>query len=217
MDIRYSIIRAPENAAGLLAALLPELAVPAAHYPGFADWLLRVERGLADGSRSIVLALAGAQTAGLAILKHAAAENKLCTFWVGPDFRRQGIGSALLDRSLASFSGQMPLVTIPGCALAGFSPLMGKGRFLPTGSRTGLYRRGQTEFFYRLPMAHSHGTFPCRIPVAISHGAFMSPAVPADSVMSGEMSGGMSPEMPQGMSAVMSAVTPAAPAQGRPA
>lgn len=135
-----------------MRALQAELAVPAAYYPGFADWLNRVVPELAEGRRSIVLAREGQQIAAVTIAKHDGLENKLCTLWVHPAFRRRHLASALLDRTLPLFAGRDPLISIPECRLHEFRFLMAQRGFVFRERRCGLYHRAVNEYFFFIPL-----------------------------------------------------------------
>ena len=140
----------PGDFSGLIWALREELAVPAAYYPGFAEWFHKVVLELTEGMRGLVLAREQGRIIGVNILKLHQAENKLCTFWVNPAFRQRHIATALLDRSLACFGSESPRITVPQCVLGDFTPFVEQGRFLPVEAKKGLYRIGETEHFFRI-------------------------------------------------------------------
>lgn len=136
---------------GLIHALRAELTVPASYYPGFSDWLNKVVLELTEGMRSLILARFQHKIVGVNILKHHEAENKLCTFWVNPEFRHQHIASKLLSRSLDSFQGKAPLITIPESRLGEFAFLIERRGFLPCGVSDGLYHQHLREYFFTIP------------------------------------------------------------------
>lgn len=135
----------------LVRAVQAELAVPAQYYPCFADWLYKVVLELTAGMRSLVLARSHGRIVGINILKHHEMEKKLCTFWVNPEFRHQHIASTLLNESLRCFGGAAPVISIPQCTLDAFHPLIEQRRFGFLYAKPNLYRRGQKEYFFKIP------------------------------------------------------------------
>lgn len=153
MNISYEILSAPlmGDIGPLVRAVQSELSVPASYYPGFSDWFSKVVLELTEGMRSFVLARAHGRIVGINILKHHSMEWKLCTFWVNPAFRHQHIASTLLNESLRCFRGAAPVISIPQCAFDAFRPLIGQRHFEFWDTKPDLYRRGQTEYFFRIP------------------------------------------------------------------
>ncbi len=155
MNIIYEKIQSASQTAHfstLIWALQAELAVPAAYYPGFADWLNKVILELTEGMRSIVLAKFQHKIVAVNILKHHEQENKLCTFWVNPEFRHQHIASAMLDMSLHLFHGKAPLISIPEVRLNEFKFLIRQRGFAFRERKCGLYHRNVNEYFFTIPL-----------------------------------------------------------------
>lgn len=154
MNITYERIQPAfwtADLGSLIHALRAELTVPASYYPGFSDWLNKVVLELTEGMRSLILARFQHKIVGVNILKHHEAENKLCTFWVNPEFRHQHIASKLLSMSLDSFQGKAPLITIPESRLGEFMFLIERRGFLPCGISDGLYHQHLREYFFTIP------------------------------------------------------------------
>ena len=135
----------------LLYAIYAELTVPAMYYPGFNDWFNKVVLELTAGRRSFILAKALNKIVGISILKHYKEENKLCTFWVNPEFRCQHIASKLLTMSLNSFKGKEPIISIPEPRLGEFDFLIERRNFVYHKVNYGLYHENMKEYFFTVP------------------------------------------------------------------
>ena len=138
-----------------IQAIRAELTAPAMYYPGFNDWFNKVVREFADGRRSFILAKSQNKIAGMSILKHSEEENKLCTFWVNPEFRCQHIASKLLTMSLDCFEGKEPSISIPESRLGEFRFLIDRRNFVCNNVVHGLYRENMKEYFFTIPHAPS--------------------------------------------------------------
>lgn len=137
--------------------LLPSFLTSAAnYYPDFCQWLGKVENGIANGDRSMVMAWSEKHLAGLSILKHTEAENKICTFWIFRKFRHQGLASALLGLSLPFFRHD-PLITIPDFKLEDFANLIIQKGFKQQAILPGLYSPHTSEYFFTIDR-HAHGS-----------------------------------------------------------
>lgn len=158
MSITYERIQSlswTSDLSPLIRAVRAELTVPAMYYPDFSEWLNKVVLELTAGMRSLILARCHHKIVGINILKHHEEEHKLCTFWVNPEFRRQHIASELLNETLSCFQGVAPIISIPQCTLADFEPLIEQRRFALIDVKRDLYRRGEGEYFFRIPNALS--------------------------------------------------------------
>lgn len=131
--------------------LQENLGSAASYYPNFSDWLGRVALEVGLKKRSLILAWAGAALVGINILKHSGESNKLCTYWIHPDFRHKHISSRLLNTSMLFFSEKDPLITIPEFVLGDFFQLIQARNFHSEGSIRDLYQPGVREYFFRIP------------------------------------------------------------------
>ncbi|UZP68726.1 GNAT family N-acetyltransferase [Desulfovibrio mangrovi] len=134
---------------GHLRAVAPLLLGLDADYPGFTNWLqTKVGFGLVLGEREILLAKHRGKIAGLAILKSSLTENKICTLLVAKSFRKCGIGRQLLDASLRSFNGVLPMITVSEKRVDSLAPLLLSKGFELKDVRFSYYVSGMNEFVF---------------------------------------------------------------------
>jgi GNAT superfamily N-acetyltransferase len=117
-------------------------------YPGFDAWLnFKVRRF----ERNIVLACHNDSIVGVSILKDSESEKKISTFYVAPDFRGQGIGQALMSKSLQLLDSYDTFITVSEERNIELFPLLQRNGFVLDKAVPDLYRLGKDELFYRLP------------------------------------------------------------------
>lgn len=104
--------------------------VAAADYPNRKDWYFNKQiEGIARQERDILFVRhpeAFRQIVGLACLKKTAEEQKICHLYVREQYRGKGIGSALIERSLAWLETSKPLLTIAENKLNQLMPFIQK-------------------------------------------------------------------------------------------
>lgn len=119
-------------------------------YPNFDNWLKfkfqqsNLERGL----RKILVARVSGCIAGVALLKKQNQEKKICTFYVFPSFRGQGIGSQLMSHSLYWLETNKPRITVSEERKESLEPILRKFNFSHEKTLLGYYRDGKLEYFY---------------------------------------------------------------------
>lgn len=116
------------------------------YYPNVLDWFESIYPEVQQGLRTILIASIADVIVGMTILKHQSNENKICTIWVDPYYRHQGIGTALLDRSLSFFNTD-PVLTIPDVILSNFEPWFRKERLILDEIVPNCYRSNSREYF----------------------------------------------------------------------
>ena len=82
--------------------------------------------GVLSGEREIIACYVDGQIAAVAILKKCEGESKLCTLFVKPEFRKQGIATSLLTASFAWLGTTKPLITIADYKLPQFQSIIKK-------------------------------------------------------------------------------------------
>lgn len=92
---------------------------------------------------------------GFAILKRDVVERKICTIWVRPDLRCQGLGQSLITQSQEWLQCVRPLLTVPEEALSTFRGLLASSDFKLNEIVEGYYRPGKKEYVFNgaLPSA----------------------------------------------------------------
>lgn len=116
-------------------------------YPDFKVWLsyVFIEIGV---SRIILLCTDGDKISGLSIVKNSPTEKKICTFYVSPHYRRQGIGTKLLLESYKILGTKTPGITVSEKQLSVYEPFLLKNGAKLTGSVMSLYHPGVREYFF---------------------------------------------------------------------
>ena len=91
--------------------------------------------------------------AGCALLKKTEEERKICTFFVSPQFRGNGLGTKLMEHSLKEL-GQHPLITVSSKNLS--TPLLNllkRYDFHLSATKRGAYNSQDTEYYFNDPKA----------------------------------------------------------------
>lgn len=118
-------------------------------YPQFESWFwAKVMPGCRDQTRRIIQVRAGAQLAGLAILKRTPTERKICTLWVAPYARGRGFGHQLVVDSLTWLDCERPLITVCQERLHELQPLLTKFGFKFEQAVNALYRPKRLEYVF---------------------------------------------------------------------
>jgi len=99
------------------------------YYPGFQAWFEgKVLPGIHSGERSILTAYHKNKIAGISVLKKGKIENKICTFYVDVNYRRNGIGDLMMKHCLDEFNS-MPLITVSEELIDRYSGLLSRFGF----------------------------------------------------------------------------------------
>jgi len=131
-------------------ALRPYLSESENYYPGFKAWYQKVYFQLLRGGRSIITAYSKNNIAGFAILKNSIYENKICTFKINKQYRKNGIAANLMTTALNILGFKNLLITMPDYLHEDFKPLMNKFGFCKICKKHNAYTRNHSEFFYAL-------------------------------------------------------------------
>lgn len=126
-------------------------------YPGFGNWFDRsVIPGIRSGERRIFVSMKEGNAAAVAIAKRALDERKLCTLWVSPCSRVNGLAAQMASHAFEWLGTDKPLFTVPSTRLAEFRSLIEKWNFQHCQSLSGYYTETSTEHVFngRL-MAHN--------------------------------------------------------------
>lgn len=117
-------------------------------YPGFGSWYWgNVVPGLASGRRQFFLTMDDRGLSGLVIAKRDE-ELKLCTVWVAPRARRQGLATQLVSEAMEWLGTEQPLMTVPAGQAPMFRGLLGAWDFRHEQTLPGYYRQGSTELVF---------------------------------------------------------------------
>lgn len=125
-------------------------------YPDIERWSAsKVLPGLLDDTRKILVEHDASGVRGFAILKRDVVERKICTIWVRPDLRCQGLGQSLITQSQEWLQCVRPMLTVPEEALSTFRGLLASSDFRLNEVVEGYYRPGKKEYVFNgvLPSA----------------------------------------------------------------
>jgi hypothetical protein len=118
-------------------------------YPGFNAWFEgKVVAGLRDGSRRLFVESAGGQLTGVAIAKRTTSERKLCTLWVAPKTRNEGVAAHLANEVFDWLGTTKPLFTVPDIRIKEFASLLSRWGFVESQVVQDLYRPASQEFVF---------------------------------------------------------------------
>lgn len=118
-------------------------------YPNFDDWYgkIFVEVLMGNVRREMVLALDGTKIAGILILKDMDGEKKICNIVVLPEYRKQGIATALFEMAFEYLGTQKPMISIAQDLVPSFAALIRKYKFKLTNIDY-TYSQHKIEFYY---------------------------------------------------------------------
>jgi N-acetylglutamate synthase-like GNAT family acetyltransferase len=134
---------------GIYEAVLPSIQ---GRYPGADAWLDRRLDDVVDGDATCLTALVGGRVIGTAILTpkgHRAV--KLSTIWVHHRWRRQGVGSLLLDACVKAWSRgdvDRAYVTAPLSMSGSLGPFFARFGFASVYVAPDRYGEGRDEAIY---------------------------------------------------------------------
>ena len=123
------------------------------NYPFFEEWLDMVFREVVNGKRSIVVLMDKNLDiiVGLAILKNAMDEKKICTLRVANEYRNQGCGSYLIERAIEILKDNKPLITVSEEHVDEFKPLFHKYGFKIADRVKSVYNDNKYEYYFNKP------------------------------------------------------------------
>lgn len=118
-------------------------------YPNFDDWYgkIFVEVLMGNVRREMVLALDGTKIAGILILKDMDGEKKICNIVVLPEYRKQGVATALFEMAFEYLGTQKPMISIAQDLVPSFAALIRKYKFKLTNIDY-TYSQHKIEFYY---------------------------------------------------------------------
>lgn len=126
-------------------------------YPFFESWLNKVFLELQTTyNRYIIVCVdqSNKYVRGVAILKKTNVENKICTLRVVSSFKRMGIGTSLLQKSIEVLKDKKPLITVPGIHMKEFAPFLKNNGFVLKDQVKSIYIKGAYEYFFNVPYEH---------------------------------------------------------------
>lgn len=118
------------------------------NYPNFRDWYNnKVVDGILKGEREILIKEVDGEIAAISILK-TCDEKKICSFVVMPSFRKMGIGTELLQKSMEILETRNPMITVSSENILEFRPFLDKFGFKQCEELTGYYLKNSSEYVF---------------------------------------------------------------------
>ncbi|WP_415712720.1 GNAT family N-acetyltransferase [Maridesulfovibrio sp.] len=149
MDINFSQAYALPAILSRSLSLKSLLGEVADGYPDFEQWFTnKVLPESRSGHRSVLLSTYKEKVVGLAILKKSFIEPKICTLIVDKNYRGNGLGSMLLDRSVSILNTPKPLITVPDFRMDSLAPLLESRGFVLNDMLNCYYRPRSVEFVF---------------------------------------------------------------------
>lgn len=147
--IRYSSFSTPEKSLYFyqIHGFLKRLSI---EYPGFSKWYkgLFLENKELKRGREIIICEVNYHIAGVAILKLAEGEKKICTLRVTAPYQRQGIGRELMEMCFEWLQDDRPLITMHKSKQHEFAVLLDYYGFLLEQVQRNYYKIFSTELSY---------------------------------------------------------------------
>lgn len=120
-------------------------------YPFFVCWLDKVFYEMQTSTHRKIIICCGDNLFdiyGVSIIKDTEDEKKICTLRVLQNYRRRGIGTLLLHKSMDLLSDNQPLLTVSEKYLSEFKPFLKKNGFTLKSKVKSLYIKGMYEYFF---------------------------------------------------------------------
>lgn len=115
-------------------------------YDNYKEWYLNTQvPGIYDHTRNIIIAHSNNNILGFVSLKKTPQEKKICTFYVEKTFRKNKIGTILVEKAINYLEEERPLITIPMNKLQEFTKIGEKYNWEITDIKENLYRTTYPE------------------------------------------------------------------------
>ena len=93
-------------------------------YPEYTKWFIEKHiPGIYLGTRDTIIAVHNNKIVGVSNIKREK-ENKLCTVYFDPKYRKQKLGLTLVDKSIELIGDTKPLITMPSSYLPQFKNII---------------------------------------------------------------------------------------------
>lgn len=115
-------------------------------YPEYKSWFLTTQvPGIYDGTRNIIIAHIKDRIVGFVSLKKTKEEKKICTFYVEKNFRKNKIGTILVEKAIEYLETEKPLITMPLSKLNEFTRIGEKYNWEISDIKENMYRLNNPE------------------------------------------------------------------------
>lgn len=125
-------------------------------YPEYTKWFLEKHiPGIYLGTRDTIIAVHNNKIVGVSNIKRDK-ENKLCTVYFDPKYRRQKLGIELVDKSIELIGDSKPLITMPSSYLPQFKNIIKRYDWELTDCIDGCYEENTSELVFNGEMSQGN-------------------------------------------------------------
>lgn len=117
-------------------------------YPEYTKWFIEKHiPGIYLGTRDTIIAVHNNKIVGVSNIKRDK-ENKLCTVYFDPKYRKQRLGITLVDKSIELIGDSKPLITMPSSYLPQFKNIIKRYDWQLTDCIDGCYEENTIELVF---------------------------------------------------------------------
>ena len=117
-------------------------------YPEYTKWFVEKHiPGIYLGTRDTIIAVHNNKIVGVSNIKRDK-ENKLCTVYFNPKYRKQRLGITLVDKSIELIGDSKPLITMPSSYLPQFKNIIKRYDWQLTDCIDGCYQEDTSELIF---------------------------------------------------------------------
>ena len=117
-------------------------------YPEYTKWFIEKHiPGIYLGTRDTIIAVHNNKIAGVSNIKRDK-ENKLCTVYFDPKYRKQRLGITLVDKSIELIGDSKPLITMPSSYIPQFKNIIKRYDWQLTDCIDGCYEENTSELVF---------------------------------------------------------------------
>ena len=117
-------------------------------YPEYTKWFIEKHiPGIYLGTRDTIIAVHNNKIVGVSNIKRDK-ENKLCTVYFDPKYRKQRLGITLVDKSIELIGDSKPLITMPSSYLPQFKNIIKRYDWQLTDCIDGCYEENTSELVF---------------------------------------------------------------------
>ncbi len=117
-------------------------------YPEYTEWFIKKHiPGVYQGTRDTIIAVHNNKIVGVSNIKREK-ENKLCTVYFDPKYRKQRLGITLVDKSIELIGDSKPLITMPSTYLPQFKNIIRRYDWQLTDCITNCYQENTNELVF---------------------------------------------------------------------
>ena len=117
-------------------------------YPEYTKWFIEKHvPGIFLGTRDTIIAVHNNKIVGVSNIKRDK-ENKLCTVYFDPKYRKQRLGITLVDKSIELIGDSKPLITMPSSYIPQFKNIIKRYDWQLTDCIDGCYEENTSELVF---------------------------------------------------------------------